>query len=48
MTLTFTGIPLQCNGIYKITADEGESDLPADYLKTFFQAMKWELPKREE
>lgn len=45
MTLTFTGIPLQCNGIYKITADEGESDLPSDYLKTFFNTMKWELPK---
>lgn len=48
MTLTFTGIPLQCNGIYKITADEGESDLPSDYLKTFFDAMKWELPNGEE
>lgn len=45
MTLTFTGIPLQCNGIYKITADEGESDLPSDYLNTFFDEMKWELPK---
>ena len=44
MTLTFTGIPLQCNGIYKITADEGESDLPSDYLKNFFQEMKWQLP----
>ena len=27
MTLTFTGIPLQCNYIYKITADEGEEGL---------------------
>ena len=45
MTLTFTGIPLQCNGIYKITADEGESGLPSDYLKNFFNTMKWELPK---
>ena len=44
MTLTFTGIPLQCNGIYKITADEGESGLPSDYLKNFFQEMKWQLP----
>ena len=44
MTLTFTGIPLQCNGIYKITADEGEDDLPSDYLKNFFQEMKWQLP----
>ena len=44
MTLTFTGIPLQCNGIYKITADEGETDLPADYLKNFFNEMKWQLP----
>lgn len=44
MTLTFTGIPLQCNGIYKITADEGERDLPSDYLKNFFQEMKWQLP----
>ena len=44
MTLTFTGIPLQCNGIYKITADEGERDLPSDYLKNFFQEMKWLLP----
>ena len=44
MTLTFTGIPLQCNGIYKITADEGENDLPSDYLKNFFQEMKWQLP----
>ena len=45
MTLTFTGIPLQCNGIYKITADEGESGLPSDYLKNFFQEMKWKLPE---
>lgn len=45
MTLTFTGIPLQCNGIYKITADEGENDLPSDYLKNFFQEMKWKLPE---
>lgn len=45
MTLTFTGIPLQCNGIYKITADEGERDLPPDYLKNFFNEMRWELPK---
>ena len=45
MTLTFTGIPLQCNGIYKITADEGENDLPPDYLKNFFNTMNWELPK---
>lgn len=44
MTLTFTGIPLQCNGIYKITADEGESDLPENYLKNFFTEMKWKLP----
>lgn len=44
MTLTFTGIPLQCNGIYKITADEGESDLPENYLKNFFSEMKWKLP----
>ena len=44
MTLTFTGIPLQCNGIYKITADEGERDLPPDYLKNFFNEMKWQLP----
>ena len=44
MTLTFTGIPLQCNGIYKITADEGESDLPSNYLKNFFTEMKWQLP----
>ena len=44
MTLTFTGIPLQCNGIYKITADEGESDLPENYLKNFFSKMKWKLP----
>lgn len=44
MTLTFTGIPLQCNGIYKITADEGETDLPVDYLKNFFNEMKWQLP----
>ena len=44
MTLTFTGIPLQCNGIYKITADEGESDLPSNYLKNFFNEMKWQLP----
>ena len=44
MTLTFTGIPLQCNGIYKITADEGEKDLPVDYLKNFFNEMKWQLP----
>ena len=44
MTLTFTGIPLQCNGIYKITADEGETDLPKDYLKNFFTEMKWQLP----
>lgn len=44
MTLTFTGIPLQCNGIYKITADEGETDLPTDYLKNFFNEMKWQLP----
>ena len=45
MTLTFTGIPLQCNGIYKITADEGESGLPSDYLKNFIQEMKWKLPE---
>ena len=44
MTLTFTGIPLQCNGIYKITADEGETDLPSNYLKNFFTEMKWQLP----
>lgn len=44
MTLTFTGIPLQCNGIYKITADEGEAELPVDYLKNFFNEMKWQLP----
>ena len=44
MTLTFTGIPLQCNGIYKITADEGEAELPQDYLKNFFNEMKWQLP----
>lgn len=44
MTLTFTGIPLQCNGVYKITADEGEAELPKDYLKNFFNEMKWQLP----
>lgn len=44
MTLTFTGIPLQCNGVYKVTADEGESDLPPSYLSTFFDEMKWQLP----
>lgn len=44
MTLTFTGIPLQCNGVYKITADEGEAELPQDYLKNFFNEMKWQLP----
>ena len=44
MTLTFTGIPLQCNGIYKITADEGETDLTVDYLKNIFNEMKWQLP----
>lgn len=48
MTLTFTGIPLQCNGIYKITADEGESGLPSDYLKNFFQEMKWKLPDGDQ
>ena len=45
MTLSFTGIPLQCNGIYKITADEGEAELPSQYIETFFEEMKWELPK---
>ena len=44
MTLTFTGIPLQCNGVYKITADEGEAELPSNYLKNFFTEMKWQLP----
>ena len=45
MTLTFTGIPLQCNGIYKITADEGEEELPSQYLEKFFEEMKWQLPQ---
>jgi phi13 family phage major tail protein len=44
LTLTFTGIPLQCNGIYKITADEGEEDIDPTYLRNFFQEMKWQLP----
>lgn len=44
LTLTFTGIPLQCNGIYKITADEGEEGIDATYLRNFFQEMKWQLP----
>ena len=43
MTLTFTGIPLQCNGIYKITADEGERELPPDYEKNFINVMKWKF-----
>lgn len=47
MTLTFTGIPLQCNYIYKITADEGEEGLPEGYLDSFFEEMRWELPDAE-
>ena len=47
MTLTFTGIPLQCNYIYKITADEGEESLPEGYLDSFFEEMRWELPDAE-
>ena len=45
MTLTFTGIPLQCNYIYKITADEGEEELPEGYIDNFFEEMRWELPQ---
>lgn len=44
MTLTYVGIPLQCNGVYKVTADEGEAELPADYIENFFKEMKWQLP----
>lgn len=44
MTMTFTGVPLQSTGNYKLVVDEGEAGIPQDYLKDFFNEMRYELP----
>ena len=44
ITMTFTGMPLNYNGIYKITADEDEEGIDTSYISTFLDNMKFELP----
>lgn len=44
MTMTFTGIPLQSNGNYRLVVDEDEADVNADYIRDFFNEMRFEEP----
>lgn len=44
LTMTFTGMPLSYNGIYKITADDDETDIDREYINSFLTSMKFEIP----
>lgn len=54
MTMTFTALPLSCNGNYKMIVDEDGKNVEtinggaSKYFKDFFNEMKYELPTQAE